>query len=86
MPQLKRNMEPPYRQPRSYIWWQATQGVRVMDNGRDIKTGSMPTDHPERLSSDQIRQGTTGHNVRYVLAISLIAAIVLLLAVYWWLR
>ena len=57
-----------------------------MDNGRDLKVGSVPTDHPEQLTSDQIRQGTTGHNVRYVLAISLIAAIVLLVGTYLWLR
>ena len=34
------------------------------------------TKNPEDLSTDEIRQGVTGHGVRYVLAISLGAALI----------
>ncbi len=33
-------------------------------------------DVPQTLSTDQARQGVTGHNVRYVLGIALLGAIV----------
>jgi len=32
--------------------------------------------HPEDLSVEEVRQGVTGHGVRYVLAVSLAAALV----------
>ena len=37
---------------------------------------------PIEKSTDAARQGVTGHNVRYVLAISLVAAVVIL-AILW---
>jgi hypothetical protein len=37
---------------------------------------------PEDLSTDQVRQGVTGHGVRYVLGISLFTALIAL-AVVW---
>lgn len=45
-----------------------------------------PVNHPdpEDKTTDEVRQGTTGHNVRYVLAISLTAALVGLTAAWFW--
>jgi hypothetical protein len=46
----------------------------------------MNKDHmsqPPDLSANRARQGVTGHNVRYVLMIS-IALIVVLFAILWW--
>ena len=42
---------------------------------------TLPTDHPkqpEELSTNEVRGGETGHGVRYVLAISLSAALIAL--------
>lgn len=39
---------------------------------------------PEDKSTDEVRQGTTGHNVRYVLAISLVAALAALAVAWVW--
>jgi hypothetical protein len=41
-----------------------------------------PARDPEALSTDEVRQGETGHGVRYVLAVSLTAALVAL-AIAW---
>ncbi len=46
---------------------------------------SDPTDNvkaPEELSTDEVRQGVTGHGVRYVLMISLTTSLVAL-AIAW---
>ena len=40
---------------------------------------TVPTDqvkYPEDLSTDEVRQGVTGHGVRYVLGVSLAAALI----------
>jgi hypothetical protein len=37
-----------------------------------------PQEHPIEKPTNAARQGVTGHNVRYVLAISLAAAVVIL--------
>jgi hypothetical protein len=51
----------------------------------------LPTDIPIRiasdephavLSTDEARQGVTGHHVRYVLGLGLVGVIVLLAAIY----
>jgi len=50
-----------------------------------ISHASEPTDNvkdPEDLSTDEVRQGTTGHGVRYVLIISLATSLVAL-AIAW---
>ncbi len=43
---------------------------------------SVPPKDPEALSTDEVRQGETGHGVRYVLMVSLTAALIAL-AVAW---
>ena len=45
-----------------------------------------PVNHPipEDKTSDEVRQGTTGHNVRYVLAISLLGTLIALTAAWYW--
>ena len=45
-----------------------------------------PTNHPlpEDKSIDEVHQGTTGHNVRYVLAISLGVGLLALAAAWLW--
>jgi hypothetical protein len=40
------------------------------------------SDAPQPLPAAQARAGVTGHNVRYVLAFSLIAAVVVFVIVY----
>lgn len=37
---------------------------------------NLPKDKPEIVSTQKVRQGVTGHNVRYVLMISIVGAIV----------
>lgn len=58
---------------------------RYMDISPERNAGmpeaTLPTDHPkqpEDLSTNEVRQGETGHGVRYVLAISLSAALIAL--------
>jgi hypothetical protein len=44
---------------------------------------SEPRDEPGKvLPAQQARQGTTGHNVRYVLGLSLLAVIIAFAAIY----
>ncbi len=45
-----------------------------------------PVNHrvPEDKTTDEVRQGTTGHNVRHVLAISLGAALIALTIAWFW--
>jgi hypothetical protein len=41
-----------------------------------LKADPPARDVPQTLTTDQARQGVTGHNVRYVLGIALLGAIV----------
>ena len=51
------------------------------DRGRDRITDAK---HPEDLTTDDVRQGATGHNVRYVLVFSLAGALVALGLTWAW--
>jgi hypothetical protein len=59
-----------------------TQVSLVSVNVRQHMTNDDNVGHPPKLdtaktiSTTDVRQGVTGHNVRYVLAISIIAAII----------
>jgi hypothetical protein len=44
------------------------------------------SEKPVKISTDDARQGETGHGVRYVLIISLFLAVVALVAVFVFLR
>ncbi len=46
------------------------------------KTAPMPAKDPEALSTNEVRQGETGHGVRYMLIFSLGAAVVALAAAW----
>ncbi len=46
------------------------------------RTSAVPPKDPEALTTDEVRQGETGHGVRYMLMFSLGAAIVAL-AIAW---
>jgi hypothetical protein len=44
--------------------------------------GTPSHEHRTVVAEDAARQGTTGHNARYVLGISLAAAVVVLILIY----
>ena len=44
--------------------------------------GKAPVTAAEALTTDQVRQGETGHGLRYVLAVSLAAALIALAAAW----
>jgi len=65
------------------------QTIKYMDiadrGGASPNGASAPTDNvkdPEDLTTNEVRQGETGHGVRYVLMVSLTAALIGL-AVAW---
>ena len=53
-----------------------------MQTFRDPRATSPNGQLPTVLPKNQARQGVTGHNVRYVLAVSLTAAVIALALVY----
>ncbi len=59
----------------------------MQDSPEPINPATAPTDvlrDPEDLTTDEVRGGTTGHNVRYVLIISLAGAFIALAAAWVW--
>jgi len=51
-------------------------------NGAFGRAGAAPAKDPEALTVDEVRQGETGHGVRYMLMFSLAAALIAL-AIAW---
>jgi hypothetical protein len=59
------------------------QTTREMSDASSRPT-QQTTHAPEDLTTDEVRQGATGHNVRYVLMIALIGALIAMTAAWLW--
>jgi hypothetical protein len=57
-----------------------------MQTTQHVERSDPPVNHPiaEDKTTDEVRQGTTGQNVRYVLVISLVGTLIALTAAWYW--